>query len=217
MDSEKYLSGMQSEQAPRGRVSLPALFQVFLTVGTISFGGGAIAYLREYVVRSRRWMSDEEFLDALEVSETLPGLNTVNLSVIIGDRLRGALGAALAVAGITVPGAIVVLGLAELWEGPLNSPRVGMFLTGAAVVACGLLTAVTLQLGRRQLASLFDLALVGATFAAISLFHLPLWLVLLLLAPVGIWFYRPTSGRLQVAKPKVKGPTEPSGISVIRR
>ena len=69
------------------------IFKVFLTAGAISFGGGVLAYLREYLVREQKWLDDDDFLDALEVSETLPGLNSVNMSVIVGDRLRGAIGA----------------------------------------------------------------------------------------------------------------------------
>ena len=50
--------------------SLKDLFVVFLTAGAISFGGGVLAYLREYLVRNHAWLSDDDFLDALEVSET---------------------------------------------------------------------------------------------------------------------------------------------------
>src|SRR5277367_3712854 len=73
----------------RNRPQLGELFQVFLTAGAISFGGGVLAYLREYLVRNHGWLTDDDFLDALEVSETLPGLNSVNMSVIVGDRVRG--------------------------------------------------------------------------------------------------------------------------------
>ena len=70
-------------------VSLGTIFWTFLTAGAISFGGGVVAYLREYTVSDTKWLDDEGFLDALEISQTLPGLNAVNMSVIIGDNLRG--------------------------------------------------------------------------------------------------------------------------------
>ena len=41
------------------------------------------------MVSEAKWLDDEAFLDALEISETLPGLNAVNMRVIIGDNLRG--------------------------------------------------------------------------------------------------------------------------------
>ena len=53
----------------------------------MSFGGGAVAYLREYIVREQGWLDDEGFLSAMEISETVPGLIAVNMSVIVGDNL----------------------------------------------------------------------------------------------------------------------------------
>src|SRR5437879_7870501 len=103
-------------ESAAGRVSLGAIFRVFLTAGAISFGGGVIGYLREYVVYSEGWLDDDNFLDALELSETLPGLNSVNMSVIVGDRLRGAAGAAAAVTGLLIPGMTVVMTLGVIWD-----------------------------------------------------------------------------------------------------
>ncbi|MGZ6174943.1 MAG: chromate transporter, partial [Candidatus Binataceae bacterium] len=49
-------------------VSLGTIFWTFLTAGAISFGGGVVAYLREYTVSDTKWLDDEAFLDALEIS-----------------------------------------------------------------------------------------------------------------------------------------------------
>src|SRR2546423_15577227 len=103
MDSATPPSAITNESAA-APVTLGTLFTTFLTAGAISFGGGVVAYLREYVVRDKQWLDDDGFLDALELSETLPGLNSVNMSVIIGDRLAGPAGAAAAVAGLGFPG-----------------------------------------------------------------------------------------------------------------
>src|SRR5450432_242480 len=128
--------------------SLKDLFVVFLTAGAISFGGGVLAYLREYLVRNHAWLSDDDFLDALEVSETLPGLNSVNMSVIAGDRLRGTIGAVVAVAGLMIPGMIMIMALGVLWSEQRQNVNLAAFLIGIAAAAVGLLTTVTLQLGR---------------------------------------------------------------------
>ena len=82
-----------SESAAAGRVRLDLLFRTFLVLGATSFGGGGVASLREALVTERGWLDDEEFLGALEPSQTLPGLNATNMSVIVGDRLRGLPGA----------------------------------------------------------------------------------------------------------------------------
>jgi chromate transporter len=161
----------------------------------LSFGGGAVAYLREYLVRREEWMSDEEFLDAMEVSETLPGLNAVNMSVIVGDELRGVPGAALAVLGMLLPGAIVVMTLGILWESNRQNPTITRLLEGVAAAAVGLLLTVTLQLGRRQFRQFPDVAIIIATFIAVSVFKISLPLVLLTIGPAAVFLYRPHPSR----------------------
>jgi chromate transporter len=175
----------------RSRPQLGELFKVFLTAGAISFGGGVLAYLREYLVRDRGWLNDDDFLDALEVSETLPGLNSVNMSVIVGDRMRGAVGAAVAVIGLMLPGMVVMMTLGVLWEQQRHNLSLGHFLVGVAASAVGLLLTVTLQLGHKQFVRPLDLIIIAATFVAVSVYGISLGWVLLVLGPLAIWLYRP--------------------------
>ena len=168
-----------------------AIFTVFLMAGGVSFGGGVLAYLRDYIVNGRRWLDNDDFLDALEVSETLPGLNSVNMAVIIGDRLRGIAGAAVAVFGLMLPGTVAMMTLGALWVRQSQNPNVNAFLVGVAAAAVGLLLTVTLQLGHKQFVRPLDLMLIAATFVAVSVFKISLLWVLLTIGTVAVWFYRP--------------------------
>src|SRR5216684_304149 len=180
-----------AEAAAGAPVSLGMIFWTFLTAGAISFGGGVVAYLREYTVSDTKWLDDEAFLDALEISQTLPGLNAVNMSVIIGDKLRGIPGAAVAVLGLVLPGVIVIMGLGAVWEQQSHNPQVRAFLIGVAAAAVGLLSTVTLQLGRKQFTKPLDLAIMAATFVAVSILRVPLYIVLLVIGSAAIWLYWP--------------------------
>ena len=189
------MSGVEVRQERTNeRPSLRTLFKIFLMAGAISFGGGVVAYLREYLVREQHWLDDDQFLDALEVSETLPGLNSVNMSVIAGDRLRGTIGAAVAVAGLMLPGIIIIMTLGVLWSAQRHNPIVAKFLTGIAAAAVGLLTSVTLQIGRKQFMRPVDAALIFATFAEVSLMHVSLLWALITVGGVAVWIYRPQTG-----------------------
>jgi chromate transporter len=192
MDSAKPLLPIANERAIQS-VQLSAIFKTFFAAGAISFGGGVVAYLREYVVRQQKWLDDDSFLDALELSETLPGLNSVNMSVIIGDRLRGLAGAAAAVIGLLVPGMVVMMALGVLWSEQRHNPYLRAVLVGVAASAVGLLTTVTLQLGHRQFARLADLLFIVATFVAVSLLKISLVIVLLSVGPLAIWYYLPAA------------------------
>jgi chromate transporter len=180
-----------AEAGASTQVPLGTIFWTFLTAGAISFGGGVVAYLREYTVSETRWLDDDAFLDALEISQTLPGLNAINMSVIIGDNLRGIPGAIAAVAGIVLPGVIVIMGLGAAWQQQSHNPQVRAFLIGVAAAAVGLLSTVTLQLGHKQFVKPLDLAIVVATFLAISILRVPLYIVLLVIGSAAILLYRP--------------------------
>lgn len=177
--------------APVERVSLGSIFTTFLVLGATSFGGGVVAYLRERLVTDRRWLDDEEFMTALEIAQILPGLNSTNMSVIVGDRLRGAIGAAVAFAGMTIPGTIVVLVLGILYAQHGDHPSVVAALDGVAGAAVGLLTAVTFQLARKQITGTADVLIAIATLIAISVFRVSLLTTLVAIGSFAVWLHRP--------------------------
>ena len=180
-----------SDAAPGQRVSLSLLFRTFFVLGATSFGGGVVAYLREALVEERGWLDDEEFLGDLELSQTLPGLNATNMSVIVGDRLRGAAGATVAFLGMTLPGTAVVLALSALYGVHGEHPVVNAVLKGIAAAAVGLLLSVTFQIGRKQVSGMLDVALLLATFLAVGVLHFHVVWTLLVIGPVAVLLHRP--------------------------
>lgn len=178
-------------EPPAPKVALAAIFRTFLEIGATSFGGGVVAYLREHLVSRRGWLDDEQFVAALEISQAMPGLNSTNMAVIVGDRLRGGVGAFVAFLGMFLPGTAIVLVLGVLYGAHGQAPAVAAILDGVDAAAVGLLLAVTLQIGRRQLAGVRDVVLVLATCGAVSVLRLSLLLVLATIGPLAVWLYRP--------------------------
>ena len=81
--------------SPRGRGRRDACRRssgAFLLIGATSFGGGVVAYLRSSLVDKHHWIDDRTFVECLAIGQTLPGLNATNMSVLVGDRLRGTRG-----------------------------------------------------------------------------------------------------------------------------
>jgi chromate transporter len=179
-----------SEASPQS-VSLARIFGVFALIGVTSFGGGIVAYLRRALVEKERWLDEEEFMAALEISQTLPGLNSTNMSVIVGRKLRGPVGALVAVMGMILPGAAIVMALGFAYVRFRHDPDVAIVLTGVAAAAVGLLLQVTLKIGWKQLIRPRDLALVIVVFVLVGIFHVSLLVTLLSVAPLAIWMNRP--------------------------
>ena len=72
---------------PTEKVSLVELFVEFLLIGAVSFGGGIVAYEKILLTEKKKWLSQDEFMAALAISQTMPGLNSVNLAILAGDKL----------------------------------------------------------------------------------------------------------------------------------
>jgi len=178
-----------------GRVSLGRIFRVFALIGVTSFGGGIVAYLRRALVEKEKWLNDESFMAALEISQTLPGLNSTNMSVIVGRKLRGAAGATVAVLGMILPGALVVTALGFAYVALRHDPKVAVVLTGVAAAAVGLLLQVTLKIGWKSLIRPKDLVFVVVVFVLVGILHVSLVVTLVTVAPLAIWLNRPGTGK----------------------
>src|SRR6201982_1194105 len=89
------------------QASIAQIFLEFLIIGATSFGG-VVPYLRGSLVTKRGWINDKEFVEMLSISQSLPGLNATNMAILVGEKLKGAWGAIVAVLGICLPGSVLM-------------------------------------------------------------------------------------------------------------
>jgi chromate transporter len=171
--------------------SLWQLFYEFLLIGAVSFGGGIVAYERILLIEKRKWLTVDEFMATLAISQTMPGLNSVNLAVLAGNHVRGTLGAVAASCGLLIPGMVFVLVAGVAYSAGEDHPLVNMLLAGVAAGATGLLAAITFKIGSNHFRHLKSLAIIIATFVLMSFFKLSLIWVLVIMGPISLFLYRP--------------------------
>jgi len=126
---------------------------LFLKLGTIAFGGPAahIAMMEDEVVRRRRWISREDFLDLLGASNLIPGPNSTELAIHIGHQKAGWPGLLIAGTCFILPAALIVsvFGWAYVRYGSL--PQVGAVLYGVKPVIIAIVLMALWRLGREAL------------------------------------------------------------------
>lgn len=90
------------------------LFITFFKIGAFTFGGGwaMISIIEKEIVDKHHWLEKDEFLDQLAVAQSLPGILAVNISVAVGDRLRGMKGSMCAALGTILPSFMIILAIA---------------------------------------------------------------------------------------------------------
>lgn len=173
------------------RPRLIEIFREFLAVGAASFGGGVVAYQKILLTEKKAWFSVDEFKAMLAISQTMPGLNAVNIAVLAGDRLRSAPGAFVAAIGLLLPGCLFVVAIGLLYLGNPDSEFATVFLVAVAAAATGLLASVTYRLAEGRLLGLKYAVIAALTFALMSFSGLSLPEVLLVVAPLAIFLNRP--------------------------
>ena len=171
--------------------TLWVIFREFLLIGAVSFGGGIVAYERILLVDKRKWLSPDAFMATLAISQTLPGLNSVNLALLAGDRLRGFFGACAAAAGLMLPGGLFVLIAGVAYSEGADHPLMNILLAGVAAGATGLLASITYKIGDQHFRHMRSLSMIVATFVLMSVLKFSLVTVLLIMAPIGLYLFRP--------------------------
>ena len=160
-------------------------------MGATSIGGGVVGYLRSGLVIRQRWIDDTAFVELLSISQTLPGLNATNMSILVGDRLRGTPGAVLAALGMCLPGAALMTAAAFAYGVGGDDPVSRAFLHAIAAGAVGLILVVMLQLGAKTLEGFADYVFVAVTALLVAGLGVSVPFALIGVGAVAIWWHRP--------------------------
>ena len=125
------------------------LFWTFLKVGAFSFGGGygMIAMIREEML-ANAWISEEQLLNMIAVSESTPGPIAVNMATFVGVSKAGIFGAIVATLGVVLPSFCIILLIAAIMQKLMKYKSVNAFLAGIrpTIIALILATAIALFL-----------------------------------------------------------------------
>jgi len=168
--------------------SLVKLCTTFFTIGLVFFGGGFVLLpvLYQTLVEKLGWLSHQEFIDGVAISNLTPGPISV-LATFAGYRLRGVLGALLATGSLYVPAVVLMLVLCHQYERLKDRKETQAFLSGVIPAVIGLVLSTAILLASGTLHSWR-----GFLFAGLALLVLIRWkvhpaLVLALGAAAGTW------------------------------
>jgi chromate transporter len=153
------------------RRALAELAWVFLRLGTIAFGGPAahIAMMEEEVVRRRRWVTHDEFLDLLGAANLIPGPNSTEMAIHLGHRRAGWAGLIVAGTCFILPAFLLVSAIGWLYVRFGQLPRVGALMDGIKPVIVAVVAQALWTLGRTAVKSIWLGALGAAAVAASAL------------------------------------------------
>ncbi len=167
------------------------LFWTFLKIGAFTFGGGyAMLPLVQAEVLTHGWLSEEEIINFIAVSEGTPGPFAVNMSTYVGAEAAGFWGALFATLGVTLPSFVIILLVAHCFIKFQESRLVKGAMRGLKPAVVGLIGAAVLSTGKtvffpEGIKTVFETN--GITFIiSITIFALMLFLSLKKIHPIVI-------------------------------
>lgn len=128
-------------------MSYLSLFLSFFKIGTFTFGGGhaMIPFIQEEVLK-HSWMSLEQLIDFIAISEGTPGPFAINIATCIGFKLGGFLGALISTIGVIFTSFIVILLIAKYFESHKENKLIRYCMEGIHPVTIGLIGATIISM-----------------------------------------------------------------------
>jgi len=167
--------------------SFSEAFKVWTRIGWLSFGGpaGQIALMHREIVEERQWLTEKQYLSALNFCMLLPGPEAMQLATYAGWRLHGTKGGLAAGLLFVLPGALVILTLSMLYGAFGNLPLIAAIFYGVKAAVVAIVIEALVRVASRALKSNADWVIAGLAFLALYCFDLPFPLIILAAALFG--------------------------------
>ena len=161
--------------------------RVWARIGCLSFGGpaGQIALMHREIVEQRQWLSEQQYLSALNFCMLLPGPEAMQLATYAGWKLHGVKGGLAAGLLFVLPGAFVILTLSILYGAFGNLPWIEALFYGVKAAVLAIVIEALLRVARRALKGNVDWLIAALAFLALYCFDLPFPLIVAAAALVG--------------------------------
>jgi chromate transporter len=183
---------------------LKAIAGVFLKLGCIGFGGPAahIAMMETEVVKKRKWLSGDHFLDLVGATNLIPGPNSTEMAMHCGYEKGGWKGLVVAGACFITPAVIITAVFAWAYRQYGRLPAVRPFIYGIQPAIIAIIVVLMLSLGKKALKSK-QLGIIGVLAAALALYGVNEIIVLFGAGAAGILMYllRKRTGELKSVSP----------------
>jgi len=167
-------------------------FGVFARIGLLSFGGPAaqISLMHRFLVDENKWLTEQQYLNALSFCMLLPGPEAMQLATYSGWKLHGIRGGLIAGLLFVIPGALVVLALAMVYASFGTLPLMAALFLGVKAAVLIIVIEALLRVAKHALKGSAHWLIALAAFIGIFFLSLPFPLIILAAALYGFFFSR---------------------------
>lgn len=184
---------MQSGREEKASILLRRLFFVFFKIGAFTFGGGyaMLPLIEKEVVENQHWISDEEILDIVAISQSTPGPLAINAATFIGYRVAGAAGSVLATLGSVLPSLVIISIISYFFTQFRENMWVSYAFLGIRAGVVALMVNAMIKLSKGLKKDAFNISVVCVAAVLVGVLELNAIYVLIAAAAVGLlWSFR---------------------------
>ena len=144
-------------------------------IGLLSFGGPAaqIALMHREIVENKKWLSEDQFLNALNFCMLLPGPEAMQLATYSGWRINGTLGGLIAGLLFVLPGAFLITLLAVIYAFFGDVPLINSLFLGVKATVVVIVIQALLKVSKKALKTHYHTSIAVTAFISIFFFNLP--------------------------------------------
>lgn len=134
-------------------------FGIFFKIGAFTIGGGyaMVPLIEDEIVEKRKWISKDDFIDLLAISQSAPGILAVNISIFIGYKLKGVKGSIVTALGTVLPSFLMILAIALFFHSFQDNPIVEKIFKGIRPAVVALIAAPTFSMAKSAKINKFNL------------------------------------------------------------
>lgn len=168
------------------------MFWSFFKIGAFTFGGGyaMIPLIQGEVVDNKKWITKEDFLDILVISQSFPGALAVNTSTFIGYKIGGGIGALMALLGTVLPSFIIILLIASFFMEFRNNYYVDLVFKGISAAVPMLVLIAVVSLSKSVKRNYMNVFIVVVTIILIRFLNVHPVIVIIMSGIYGYFYYR---------------------------
>lgn len=169
---------------------LRALFFSTLYISAFTFGGGyvIVTFMKRKFVDELHWIDEQEMLDMTALAQSSPGAIAVNAAILVGWRVEGLPGMAVAVLGSILPPMVILSAISFIYQAFASNLYVALVLKGMQAGVAAVILDVVCDLGGDVLKtrSVLFIGLMVAAFVVSSLFQVNVILIILAATAFGV-------------------------------
>lgn len=168
------------------------IFLTFFKVGAFTIGGGyaMLPIIQREVVDNKKWLGEEEFLDSIAVTNSLPGPLAINCATFVGYKTAGFPGAVSAALGAVMPSFLIILVIAVFFGTIQENPIVEHIFAGVRPAVVALIVYALVKLVKSMGISFINISISLGVLLLILLLDLHPIVTIIICGILGFFLFR---------------------------